>query len=86
METSEDIVRYSVLHDNNHLFMSKYLTYLPTKEQLRDEIERQKSIFYMHHPTLEGKNDNSDSCEGGCLRLSIRAHHERILLRCLWRL
>lgn len=64
-ETSEDIVRYSVLHDNNHLFMSKYLTYLPTKEQLRDEIERQKSIFYMHHPTLEGKNENSDSCEGG---------------------
>lgn len=53
-----------ILHDNNHLFMSKYLTYLPTKEQLRDEIERQKSIFYMHHPTLEGKNDNSDSCEG----------------------
>ena len=44
--------------------MSKYLTYLPTKEQLRDEIERQKSIFYMHHPTREGKNDTSDSCEG----------------------
>lgn len=39
-ETSEDIARYSVLHDNEHLFMSKYLTYLPTKEQLRDEIER----------------------------------------------
>ena len=45
-ETSEDIARYSVLHNNDHLFMSKYLTYLPTKEQLRIEIERQKSIFY----------------------------------------
>ena len=60
-ETSEDIARYSVLHDNDHLFMSKYLTYLPTKEQLRDEIERQKNIFYMQHPTLEKKSDNSDS-------------------------
>ena len=49
-ETDEDIARYSVLHDNNRLFMSKYLTYLPTKEQLRQEIERQKEIFYMQHP------------------------------------
>lgn len=55
-ETSEDIARYSVLHDNNHLFMSKYLTYLPTKEQLRDEIERQKVIFYRQHPVLENEN------------------------------
>ena len=32
MKSDEDIARYSVLHDNNRLFMSKYLTYLPTKE------------------------------------------------------
>ena len=51
-ETDEDIARYSVLHDNDRLFMSKYLTYLPTKEQLKTEIERQKKIFYMQHPTL----------------------------------
>ena len=57
-ETSEDIARYSVLHDNDHLFMSKYLTYLPTKEQLRAEIERQKNIFYMQHPKL----DDTDNC------------------------
>ena len=53
-ETSEDIARYSVLHDNDHLFMTKYLTYLPTKEQLRAEIEQQKNIFYMQHPDLGG--------------------------------
>lgn len=45
-ETDVDIARYSVLHDNNRLFMSKYLTYLPTKEQLKAEIERQKYIFF----------------------------------------
>ena len=38
-ETDADIARYSVLHDNDRLFMSKYLTYLPTQEQLRREIE-----------------------------------------------
>ena len=51
-ETDEDIARYSVLHDNDRLFMSKYLTYLPTKEQLKSEIERQKEIFSMQHPDL----------------------------------
>ena len=51
-ETSEDIARYSVLHDSDRLFMSKYLTYLPTEEQLRTEIEKQKAIFYAQHPEL----------------------------------
>ena len=49
-ETDEDIARYFVLHDNDRLFMSKYLTYLPTKEQLKQEIERQKAVYYMQHP------------------------------------
>ncbi len=52
-ETSEDIARYSILHDNNQLYMSKYLTYLPTKEKLRIEIDRQKEIFYAQHPSLK---------------------------------
>ena len=59
-ETDEDIARYSVLHDNDRLFMSKYLTYLPTEEQLKQEIERQKAVFYMQHPLQveeDGKNN-----------------------------
>lgn len=56
-ETDEDIARYSVLHDNERLFMSKYLTYLPSKEQLRTEIERQKEIFYMQHPKLQEEKE-----------------------------
>ena len=44
-ETSQDIARYSVLHGNEQLFAAKYLTYLPTEEQLRVEIEAQKEVF-----------------------------------------
>lgn len=44
-ETSQDIARYSVLHGNEQLFAAKYLTYLPTEEQLRVEIETQKEVF-----------------------------------------
>ena len=57
-ETDEDIARYSVLHDNDRLFMSKYLTYLPTKEQLKTEIDRQKEIFYMQHPGLQEEDED----------------------------
>ena len=43
--TSEDMARYSMLKDNDRLFQAKYLTYLPTKEELSNEIERQKMLF-----------------------------------------
>lgn len=48
-ETDKTIVKYSVLNQNNQLFASKYLSYLPTEEQLQDEIERQKFIFKSQH-------------------------------------
>ena len=51
-ETDEDIARYSVLNDNDQLFAAKYLTYMPTKEELRREIEQQKEFFRLQH-----KND-----------------------------
>jgi len=44
-ETSKDIARYSILRGNEQLFAAKYKTYLPTEEQLRQEIERQKELF-----------------------------------------
>lgn len=43
--TDEDIVRYSVLHGNEQLCVSKYNLYLPTEEELRAEIETQKLII-----------------------------------------
>ena len=51
-ETDHDIARYSVLHGNEQLFASKYKLYLPTEEELRAEIERQKEIFMLQHNTL----------------------------------
>jgi putative cytoplasmic protein len=44
-ETSKDIAKYSVLHENPQLFAAKYLTYLPSEEDLRREIETQKEVF-----------------------------------------
>ena len=48
----DDITTNSILNGNEQLFASKYKLYLPTKEELRREIERQKEIFYLQ------KNEN----------------------------
>ena len=48
-ETDEDIARYSVLHDNDRLFASKYMLYMPTEKELREEIERQKEFYRLQH-------------------------------------
>lgn len=53
-ETSKDIARYSILKGNEQLFAAKYKTYLPTDEQLRTEIERQKEIFRLQQIEKEG--------------------------------
>ena len=52
-ETDEDIALYSILHDNEQLFASKYRLYLPSDEQLRAQIEAQKEIFYLQHPDMK---------------------------------
>lgn len=41
----ETIVRYSVLKSSKKLFASKYMLYLPSEKELKDEIEREKHIF-----------------------------------------
>ena len=48
-ETDKTIAKYSVLNDSKQIFASKYLTFLPTEQELSDEIERQKNIFLESH-------------------------------------
>ena len=55
-DTSKDIAQYSVLHDNKQLFAAKYLTYLPSEEVLKREIEQQKELFFLQHN--KSKSDN----------------------------
>ena len=48
-DTDEDIARYSILKGNEQLFATKYKTYLPTQEELRNEIQKQKELFWLQH-------------------------------------
>jgi predicted nuclease of restriction endonuclease-like (RecB) superfamily len=44
-EKDETIVKYSVLNDQNNLFASKYLLYLPKEEELKQLIEQDRLNF-----------------------------------------
>ena len=48
-ETSSDMAQYSILNDSKQIYQAKYLTFLPTKEELAKEIEKQKEIFRLQH-------------------------------------
>jgi hypothetical protein len=37
-------VKYSVLTDSQQLFAAKYLPYLPTEEELKYELERERDL------------------------------------------
>lgn len=41
-EKSEAVVKYSVLADQQQLFAAKYLPYLPSEEELRAELQRER--------------------------------------------
>ena len=44
-ETDKTIAKYLVLAENKQLFATKYLPFLPTEQELIDEIEREKIII-----------------------------------------
>ena len=41
----DTVARYSVLNDRKQIFASKYMLSLPTKEQLKQEIEKERKLI-----------------------------------------
>ena len=44
-EKNEAVARYSVLHENEQLFAARYVTYLPSVEELEREIARERRLL-----------------------------------------
>lgn len=42
---NEAVVKYSVLNESKQLFASKYLLYLPSEDELKKEIERERKLL-----------------------------------------
>lgn len=44
-ERNETVVKYSVLEESKQLFSAKYLPYLPTEEELKKELNRERNLI-----------------------------------------
>jgi len=42
---NEAMVKYTLLENNNRIFASKYKLYLPSEEELKEELEREKQLL-----------------------------------------
>ncbi|TPE46970.1 DUF1016 domain-containing protein [Maribrevibacterium harenarium] len=54
-EKSEAVVKYSVLAGQKQLFAAKYLPYLPTEEELKRELERERAVLSLELKMENGK-------------------------------
>ena len=55
---SENIVKYSVLADKENLFASKYMLYLPTEEELKSELERERNLIEQQRMLESGRGES----------------------------
>jgi predicted nuclease of restriction endonuclease-like (RecB) superfamily len=53
-DTDDDVAHYSVLNGSDQLYAAKYLTYMPSRTDLRREIEQQKEFFLLQHKNGKG--------------------------------
>ena len=44
-EKNDAVAKYSVLNDRKQIFASKYMLYLPTEEELRKELARERALI-----------------------------------------
>jgi hypothetical protein len=58
-EKSEAVVKYSVLADQQQLFAAKYLPYLPSVEDLKRELERERERAMRQIEAGEGNKDKA---------------------------
>ena len=55
-DKNETMAKYSVLSDKDNLLASKYLLYIPSEEELKKELERERIII---EKMLEEKENGS---------------------------
>jgi predicted nuclease of restriction endonuclease-like (RecB) superfamily len=59
-EKSEAVAKYSVLADGKQLFASKYLPYLPSEEELRLELQRERQLITNQQISTNQQMDDAE--------------------------
>jgi hypothetical protein len=60
-ERNETVVKYSILEESKQIFAAKYLPFLPTEEELKQELRRERQFLEMEEslnkPEFQEKTD-----------------------------
>lgn len=48
-DKSNSVVKYTLPEDNNQMFASKYKLYMPTEEELKQELEKEQQLLEIEH-------------------------------------
>ncbi|MHB8336756.1 MAG: PDDEXK nuclease domain-containing protein [Ignavibacteriaceae bacterium] len=56
-EKNNAVIKYTLPEKQKQIFISKYIPYLPTEEELKNEIIREKEQFDMERKLIRGKNE-----------------------------
>jgi len=56
-ENNHTVAKYSVLNESAHLFASKYMTELPSEEELRVELEKERELLQSRLNTAQGTSE-----------------------------
>jgi predicted nuclease of restriction endonuclease-like (RecB) superfamily len=56
-EKNEAVAKYSILSESKQLFASKYMLYLPTEQQLEQELKKERSLIEAGYPNIDDRND-----------------------------
>lgn len=54
IKKSDSVVKYTLPEDNTQIFASKYMTYLPTEEELKRELKLDEYV------KLDDEDDDSE--------------------------
>jgi len=54
-EKNQTIVKYSILEESKQIFASKYMLYMPTEEELKMEIKKDREILEIEERMYEDK-------------------------------
>ena len=65
------------MHGSEQLFASKYKLYLPTEEELKAEIEMQKTMFQLQHSdSMKAIEDAQNAFKGEADKVGLNSEED----------
>jgi len=59
-DKNDSMIKYTLLEESKQIFASKYMLYLPTEEELKNELSKEREILEMENRLLKDQEKNNE--------------------------